>query len=146
MSGPHPPPGNVERRPRHESGASKVIAATGIDDTPPGYSRDDPAWLAVERLADAWGPALRSSYRLGFGVGWHRGWLAGRDDERDAWNRIIGAYADTVSMPTRDELDKARTTRGRCNCDQCSACIRRGAIERNRARYGADDYPGQVAS
>jgi hypothetical protein len=119
---------------------------TSSTETVPAPGMDDPAWLAVERLADAWGPALRGSYRLGFGVGWHRGWLAGRGEERDAWNRIIGAYRDTVSMPTRDELDKARTTRQRCNCDRCSACIRRAAVERNRERYGQDDYPGQVAS
>jgi hypothetical protein len=102
--------------------------------------------MPLERLADAWEPALRRSYELGYQVGWHRGWLAGRDEEREAWNWIIGVYKDTTSLPTQAELTVRRGTPRNCGCEHCSACIRRAAVQRNQVRYGQDNYPGQVAS
>jgi hypothetical protein len=134
------PPDEEERRPLDKGGAQKMTTAA-VDTS---IARAE--LMPLERLADAWEPALRRSYELGHQVGWHRGWLAGRDEEREAWNRIIGVYNDTTSMPTQDELAVRRSTPRNCGCEHCSACVRRAAVQRNRARYGQDNYPGEVAS
>ncbi len=87
-------------------------------------------------------------WHLGHRTGLHQGWLAGRDDERTAWNRIIGTYREATEHPRHVELEAARAAPiRRCRsarCD-CSACVRAGAVERNRARYGQPDYPGAQA-
>jgi hypothetical protein len=63
---------------------------------------------AAELLSEAWDLALRRSWHLGYETGRREGWLAGRDEERDAWNRIIGVYRETVSRPTFAELQERR--------------------------------------
>ena len=63
---------------------------------------------AAELLADAWGPALERSHRLGYETGRRRGRAEGVAEEREAWNRIIGVYRATASRPTFAELQERR--------------------------------------
>jgi hypothetical protein len=68
---------------------------------------------AAELLADAWGPALECAHRLGYETGYARGWLEGRNEEREAWNKIIGCYRDTTAQPTFAELQARRAVQAR---------------------------------
>lgn len=92
--------------------------------------------------ADSFSDAFVEGYELGFRVGWDGGWLHGRDDERQAWNGIIGVFRETVAAPSQDDLKQARTTLRNCACNSCSTCTRRAAVETNQRLYGQGDYPG----
>ena len=87
-------------------------------------------------------------YRLGYGaadeIAWRRGYDACAEDNSRAWGL---ATATLKASPRFAELQQIRATVRRCyRDDNCSACVRRAAIERNRERYGADDYPGAVVA
>jgi hypothetical protein len=79
---------------------------------------------AATLLADAWGPALEREYERGRREGFHRGY-------RTAELAMCGAYRQAISPPRR------------CSCGNCSVCIRQRAVQRNRERYGQDNYPGR---
>jgi hypothetical protein len=100
---------------------------------------------AAELLADAWAPALERSHRLGWETGYRRGYQDGKREEHDGWMSALGACRRTMRQPTHAELVARRLADSKCICDRCSACIRRAQIARNRAKYGADNYPGQAA-
>lgn len=68
----------------------------------------NPAAKAAEILADAWWPSHRAMYDLGYGTGYREGWLAGRNEESDAWQKIMGVYREAVTQPTHAELVKRR--------------------------------------
>jgi hypothetical protein len=80
----------------------------------------------------------------GYDAGYQIGWIHGRDDERTAWNGIIGAYADTIAQPTQDERNGVHGDGQPCatRCRRCSRCTRYAAAWRNRRDFCADDYPG----
>ena len=63
------------------------------------------------------------------------GWLAGRDDERETWNRIIGAYNDVVDMPTRAVRRQLRNDQCGSRCRACSRCVRAALVARNGGDY-----------
>jgi hypothetical protein len=105
----------------------------------------DDTHRAAELLAGAWQPALERSHRLGYERGYRVGWLAGQRAEHDGWLAVLGACRRTMRQPTAAELVVRRAADRACVCGNCSACIRRAAVERNRAKYGQDDYPGHVA-
>ena len=66
------------------------------------------SWRAVQILADAWGPALARSYRLGYQNGFRAGVVAGRAEEADAWQKIMGVWRQTVKRPSFAELKRRR--------------------------------------
>jgi hypothetical protein len=137
----------MDRRPSRETEAPETQTDADLKSTSIiRRGTADPAWLAVERLADAWQPALERSHRLGWETGYRRGWLEGQRAEHDGWMSALGTCRRTMRQPTHAELVARRAADRACVCGNCSACVRRAAVERNRARYGADDYPGSVAS
>jgi hypothetical protein len=85
-------------------------------------------------------------YWVGHGNGYDAGYAHGRRDESAEWQSALTGCTDTWRRPNHAELEQRRTTLRECHCDRCSACVRRAAVERNRERFGADDYPGQVAA
>lgn len=100
---------------------------------------------AVDTFTDA----FTEGYSLGWLGGWQGGWLVGRDEERSAWNAIIGAFAETIKAPTHAEVARRRAEYfpKRCTapgCRGCAQCIRAAAIESNLRRFGQPDYPGQA--
>jgi hypothetical protein len=106
----------------------------------------DDTYRAAELLADAWQPALERAHRIGYERGYRVGWHEGQRAEHDGWVAVLGACRRTMRQPTAAELAVRRAADRACVCGNCSACIRRAAVARNRLRYGADNYPGQVAS
>ena len=72
----------------------------------------DPHWRAVQLLADYWGPALAAAQRLGFDLGYREGLVAGRCEESDAWNKIIGTWRETIKRPMFAELQRRRGESG----------------------------------
>lgn len=91
--------------------------------------------------------AFEDGYSLGWLGGWQGGWLAGRDEERSAWNKIIGLFAETVKRPTHAEIDRRRSEYfpSRCTaprCNGCGQCVRAAAIASNLRCFGQPDYPG----
>jgi hypothetical protein len=64
-------------------------------------------------MADAYELALGRMWHLGRETGYRAGWLAGRNEERDAWNKIIGCYRDTTARPTFAELQARRAVQAR---------------------------------
>lgn len=89
---------------------------------------------------------------LAAGLGWRLGVLDGIEQgiaaeeraEAARWHKVYLSTKAVLDRPTRTELDQRRATLRACRCDQCSMCVRQAAVERNRARYGLDDYPGRA--
>ena len=98
---------------------------------------------AAEILADVWHNAMRLTADVARDNGYQQGWFAGVAEERAAWNRIIGIYADVIGSPTWTTRNELRNDPCGANCGRCSRCVRAAAV----ASYGGD-YPGhgQVAS
>jgi hypothetical protein len=95
------PPGERRARPdAHRPGSREDIA---LDDDAPSVRAtrdflahladctgpDDPTFRAVSLLADAWGPALNRSYRLGFDNGYAAGFWEAEHDMARAWARAV---------------------------------------------------------
>jgi hypothetical protein len=84
-------------------------------------------------------------YKLGYDYGIQSGWLRGRDDEREAWNQIIGVYADVVGHPLHADLEAIRQPSNdpcAAKCGRCSRCARSQAVWARRRAGAPDDYPG----
>ena len=100
--------------------------------------------LALE-LAGVWQHALTSSFYLGYGEGFDRGVIAGRAEESDAWQKIIGVYRETIAVAPLADIERARQQNDngcRQRCGACSRCIRQAAVQANVQRFGVSDYPG----
>jgi hypothetical protein len=69
---------------------------------------DDRRWRAVELLADAWGYALESSYRLGRADGYTEGYWDAEHEMAHAWALTAAAVRETMSQPTFAELKRRR--------------------------------------
>ena len=104
-------------RSRPVKAAPEVIAATSTSIAPGTdfaaslaacTGPDDPRWLAVELLADAWGPALDRSYRLGYGNGFDAGRWAAEHAMAESWHRVWLRVKATLDQPARDELASLR--------------------------------------
>jgi hypothetical protein len=146
MTGPEGPPGrDAAGRHLKDTGPTPDTTQTRLDLKSP-LTVADATHSAAELMAAAWQPALERSHRLGWETGYRRGWHDGQREEHDGWMAALGACRRTVKRPTAAELAARRAADRACVCDRCSACIRRAAIERNRERYGADDYPGAVVA
>jgi hypothetical protein len=143
-----PLPNEEERRPLDKGGAHKMTSPTkshpSLTDRP-GITAEE-MQRALELCADAWEPYGEHMHRLGFERGYRVGWLAGQREEHDGWLAVLGACRKTMQQPTAVELVVRRAADRACRCEHCSACARRAAMQRNRARYGTDNYPGEVAS
>jgi hypothetical protein len=92
-----------------------------------------------------------AGFMLGYGTGERIGWHRGRDEEREAWNWIIGvAYAKVIERPKLiDAPDLSSGPAAPCSlrCRRCSVCARFEQAWRNRRDHGSDDFPGgQVPS
>jgi hypothetical protein len=111
-----------------------------------GPAADEEMYRAAQALADAWQPALEHAHRLGWETGWRRGYQDGKRTEHDGWMAALGACRRTMQRPTHAELVARRAADRACICGNCSTCIRRAAVERNRAKFGGDDYPGEAAT
>jgi hypothetical protein len=97
---------------------------------------------AVEILADAWHDAMQITANTAREAGYQQGWFAGVAEEREAWNRIIAAYADVINHRPPAVRTELRNDACGEKCGRCSRCVRAGAV----ARYGGD-FPGiEVAS
>jgi hypothetical protein len=146
VNGAKPP--DMDRRPSRETGAPETQTDADLNSgsTVREGTAADVTHRAAELVAAAWAPALERSHRLGWETGYRRGWLDGQRAEHDGWMAVLGACRRTLRQPTAAELVARRAADRACACDRCSACIRRRAVEANRTKYGADDYPGQVAS
>jgi flagellar biosynthesis/type III secretory pathway protein FliH len=98
---------------------------------------------AMELMAEAWQPALEQSHRLGWENGYRRGYQDGKNAEAEGWMAAIGLCRDTLKQPNHAEILAARLAESKCICGRCSGCVRRENVERNRGRFGQDDYPGR---
>ncbi len=73
---------------------------------------EDPQFRAACLLADAWGPALDRSYRLGYENGYVAGFYEAEKREADEWRAVAEAITPVLRMPKQDEL-RARRGEGR---------------------------------
>jgi hypothetical protein len=85
--------------PPESDSTDELAACTGLA---------DPRWRAVELLADAWGPALDRSYRLGYGNGFDAGRWDAEHKMAESWHRVWLRVKATLDQPTRDELARLR--------------------------------------
>jgi len=100
---------------------------------------------AAVLLADAWGPALAASHRLGWHDGHRRGHAAAEADMAASWHDLWLHVQATMRSPRHAELiERRRLTHDPCpaRCGRCSACIHAEHAAANLARYGRPDYPG----
>lgn len=96
----------------------------------------DPFEPAAEMLADAWGPALARSYRLGYGDGYDAGFRAAELEMEQAWSRVAAevragasgrTHAQLIAERTRHDHEPCPTGCGRCStCTHAEAWRRRG--------------------
>lgn len=93
-------------------------------------------------MSDAWHDAMELTGRIARENGYDEGWIAGRDEERLAWNRIIGMYSDVVDMPTRAVRRQLRNDQCGQHCGHCSRCIRAAAV----THHGGDYTGGPVTT
>jgi len=61
-----------------------------------------------------------------------------------AGDQVLAGGNPQLRWPTHAEYEQRRQTLRDCNCGGCSTCIRAAAIEKNRERYGSDNYPGSA--
>lgn len=123
---------SIRFAPRSNGEARQLVHAITGKPAPDG----DPQRIfrAAELLADSWGPALDAAMRTGYETGFDVGWLAGRDDERTAWNQLIGVFKDVTSGPRCAELvERRKPTNEPCaqDCGRCSRCVRSSWVTRN---------------
>jgi hypothetical protein len=111
----------VERRPGIGTEAADEDQAKSLDIKVPQVDRacptvsadkydgpDDPRWQAAELLADSWGPALASSYHLGYETGYARGYRDAEQDMERSWTQMRKKIRATMAYPTNAELKHRR--------------------------------------
>lgn len=79
---------------------------------------DDPTFRAASLLADAWGPALDRSYRLGWENGYAAGFYEAEKDMAEAWAKAARPIRAALAQPTWEQLQRRR-----------GECVRRHRLE-----------------
>lgn len=112
-------PGN-EQRPGGNQGArcSQAADSTSVAATT-GFLRylaeatgpDDPAFQAARLIADAWGPALDRSYRLGYRLGYDAGYYQSERDMEAAWASAARTVQRVLDQPTFAEMQARRANK-----------------------------------
>lgn len=107
---------NERRRPSLPAGAAQgedraralLESVFAANDNMAHFGLRDPRWLAAEFLADAWAPAMSSSYRMGYDAGHQAGWTAAERDMQRSWSRVVSHVQAVLHQPSHEELRMAR--------------------------------------
>ena len=84
---------------------------------------------------------------VAFGAGYAVGHRAAEDQMAVAWSAAAGPIRAALAQPLHAVLQARRDQPRSDPCLRCdhrsSCCVRVAAVERNRERYGDNNYPGQ---